>query len=130
MEKINYSCTLQVKAGPSIPIAGTLDVDGYEKLDITVPAAVGNTAGSADVAVAPGALSAVKLLIITASTYDGSVRFQTSGGANAIALDGPVTLIGSAAVGLLGSPLDTLTLTNTAASPATVQILAGRVAVS
>jgi hypothetical protein len=130
MEKINYSVTIQVAGGPSIPIAGVLEVDAYEKIAVTVPAKHGGADGTAEVAVSPGDLAHTKLLLISASSSDGSLHFKTSAvGAADVPITGPVTLIGGAACSLLGTAPDTLTFTNTAAADANVTILVGRKAV-
>lgn len=130
MEKINYSVTIQVVGGPSVPIAGVLEVDAYEKIDVTVPAKAGATDGTAVVTVSAGDLAHTKLLVLTASSKDGSLKFKTTAtGATAVPITGPVTLIGETACSLLEADPDKLTFTNAAASVATVTILVGRKAV-
>jgi hypothetical protein len=129
--KINYSVTVQVVGGPSLPIAGVLEVDAYEKIDVAVPAKAGAADGTADVTVSAGDLAHTKLLVMTASTQDGSLKFKTTAaGAAAVPLTGPVTLIGGTACSLLGADPDTLTFTNSAAAVAEVTILVGRKAVA
>lgn len=130
MEKISYSVTVQVAGGPSLPISGTLEVDAYEKIAITVPAKQNNVDGTAEVTVSPGALADTVLLLITASAVDGSQKFKTSAqNANDIPINGPVTLIGGTACSLLDANPDKLTFTNTAGKDATITILVGRKAV-
>ena len=127
MEKITYAVTVTVAGGPSLPIAGELKVDGYEKLDISVAAKVGTANGTADVAVAPGELAAVLLLVITPSVTNGTLAVRTSAnGAADIPLTGPITLIGTAAVSLLGAKPDRLVFTNSGGAAASVTILVGR----
>ncbi len=131
MERINFALTLQVIGGPSLPISGVLEVDAYEKIDVTVPPKVGSTNGTVDVVVSAGALADVKLLAVKASALDGSVFFKTSAaGAADIPITGPVTLIGGTACGLLGTAPDQITFSNSAASEAGVTILVGRNAVT
>jgi hypothetical protein len=130
VERISYSVTVQVAGGPSIPVAGVLEVDAYEKIAVTVPAKQGNANGTADVTVSPGNLAHTLLLLITASVADGSLHFKTSAqGAADMPITGPVTLIGGTACSLLGADPDKLTFTNTAAADAAVTILVGRKAV-
>jgi hypothetical protein len=127
VEKITYAVTVKVVGGPTIPLAGALDVDAYEKLDVTVPARAGGADGTADVAVAPGNLDAVRVLIITSSIEDGKLSFKTSAnGAADVPVTGPITLIGGGAVSLLGAKPDHLTFTNAAPTAAQVAILVGR----
>ena len=131
MEKINYSVTLQVAGGPSVPIAGVLEVDAYEKIAVTVPAKTGGVNGTADVAVSPSDLADTKLLVLTSSSKDGSLHFKTTAvGAVDVSITGPITLIGPTACSLLGTDPDSFTFTNTAADAATVMILVGRKAVA
>ena len=131
MEKINYSVTVQVVGGPSVPIAGVLEVDAYEKIDVTVPAKEGATNGTAEVTVSAGDLASTRLLVMKASAQDGSLSFTTTAtGAVAVPLTGPVTLIGGGACSLLAADPDSLTFTNSADTAATVTILVGRKAVA
>jgi hypothetical protein len=130
VEKINYSITVQVVGGPTVPIAGVLEVDAYEKIAVAVPAKAGAVDGAAEVAVSPGDLAHTRLLLITASSKDGSLHFKTSAaGAADVPITGPITLIGGAACSLLGTSPDKLTFTNTATEEAAVTILLGRKAV-
>jgi hypothetical protein len=130
MEKIAYSVTVQVASGPSIPISGVLNVDAYEKISVTVPAKQQGVDGEIEVAVSPGDLAHTKLLLITASSDDGSLQFKSSA-ANApdVPIRGPLTLIGETACSLLGTSPDKLTFTNSAPTEAKVNILVGREAV-
>jgi hypothetical protein len=75
-------------------------------------------------------LANTKLLLITASSDDGSLQFKSSA-ANAtnVPIRGPLTLIGETACSLLGASPDKLTFTNSAPTEANVNILVGRVAV-
>jgi hypothetical protein len=130
VEKISYSVTVQITGGPSVPIAGVLEVDAYEKIDMTVPAKAGAVDGKADVTVSPGDLDQTKLMIITASSKDGSLSFKTSAaGAADVPITGPLTMFGATACSLLGTKPDKFTFTNTAATAATVTIIVGRKAV-
>jgi len=113
-----------------VPIAGVLEVDAYEKIAVAVPAKQGAVNGTADVTVSPGDLAHTKLLLITASSKDGTLQFKTSAaGAADVAITGPITLIGGTACSLLGTNPDKLTFTNTGATEAAVTILLGRKAV-
>jgi len=131
MEKINFSVTIQVAGGPSIPISGVLEVDAYEKIAVVVPAKKQANDGKAEVSVSPGDLIHTRLILITASSDDGSLKFKTSAaGAADVPIKGPVTLIGATACSLLGATPDKLTFTNSAAAAANVTILVGRNAIA
>jgi hypothetical protein len=130
MERISFSVTIQVAGGPSLPIAGTLEVEAYEKFDIAVPPSVAGTNGSAKISVAPVDISKVQLLVIISDINDGTIKFQhssssTSSSQGVIDLQGPVTLIGTSAVSLLNEIAD-LTFTNSGSQAARVTLLVGR----
>jgi hypothetical protein len=130
MERISFSVTIQVAGGPSLPIAGTLEVEAYEKFDIAVPPSVAGTNGSAKISVAPVDISKVQLLVIISDINDGTIKFQHSSSSTSppqgvIDLKGPVTLIGTSAVSLLNEIAD-LTFTNSGSQAARVTLLVGR----
>jgi len=129
MEKINFTLSIQVTGGPAIAIAGLLEVDAYEKMEVTVPAKAA-AAGTAKVTVSPAQLADTKMLVIQATSKDGSLKFKTSeGGAVDRPITGPVTLLSGTACDLLGTQPDNLTFTNEAGAPATVTIFVARKAV-
>ena len=130
MERISFSVTIQVAGGPSLPIAGTLEVEAYEKFDIAVPPSVAGTNGSAKISVAPVDISKVQLLVIISDINDGTIKFQHSSSSTSppqgvIDLKGPMTLIGTSAVSLLNEIAD-LTFTNSGSQAARVTLLVGR----
>ena len=61
MANIGYTMSFQVANGPKILVTGTLNVDAYDKLEITVPASANNVDGTATVAVQPSAPAKVHL---------------------------------------------------------------------
>lgn len=131
MEKITYSLSIQVSGGPTLTIAGLVEADAYEKLDVTVPAKVGSTAGEAEVTVSAADLAQTKMLVIQASSSDGSLKYKTTApGATDVPINGPVTLVSGTAAELLGVKPDKLTFTNDAADPAMVTIFVARKAVA
>ena len=126
MEKVQYSITVQVAKGPVIQSGGTLEVDAYEKIDIEIAAGA-----TEEATISAGALADVRALVIKPSVEDKTISVKTSAaGAAAIALDGPITLIGAAAASLIGTAPDKFTFKNTGAAPASVQVLVGRKAVA
>ena len=131
MEKIIYSLSIQVSGGPTLTVAGVVEADAYEKLDVTVPAKVGQTAGKAEVTVSAADLAQTKMLVIQASSKDGSLKYKTTAqGATDVPINGPVTLVSGTATGLLGVKPDKLTFANDATVPATVTIFVARKAVT
>src|SRR5262245_65611124 len=95
-EKLNWSYVAQVVGGPIVAANGTLDVEAYLKLTVTVPAG-----GSLDVEVLPGGGGSVQLLVINPATPSEDLTYTV--GTEEVVLDGPHVLIGAGAVGLLRS---------------------------
>jgi len=118
-EKLNWSYVAQVVGGPTLAANGTLDVEAYLKLTVTVPAG-----GSLDVEVLPGGGGSVQLLVINPSTPSEDLTYTV--GTEEVVLDGPHVLIGAGAVGLLAATVGTLTFDNAGAADADIAILAGR----
>jgi hypothetical protein len=107
--------------GGSIDASGSLALDAVTTVSVAIDA---QSNEALDLQLAD--ISKLSFLAITASAYDGTVKVAASGaGATEVALTGPLILFG-ASIGLLGSSLATLTLTNdAAASVAEVHILIG-----
>ncbi|CAH1388046.1 hypothetical protein [Candidatus Nitrotoga sp. M5] len=115
-EKINWNFVTQALNGPSVSGAGTLEVEAYDKIAVTI--AVGATQ---QVNLVPS--GAVSLLIINPAVPDADLSYDVGG--NAIVLDGPHVLIGAGAVSLLGGATN-LSFTNNTAEDAIIEILLGR----
>ena len=105
----------------------TVQAEAYDKIEITVPTGSPNTA---TVDVQPGGADQVQLLMITASAYpmdgsgDAQLTYSMDGG-DSVALDAPVLLVGSGAVGLLGT-VNQMVLTNESDEEIDVSIVVGR----
>ncbi|MGB8020415.1 MAG: hypothetical protein WCF04_04240 [Candidatus Nanopelagicales bacterium] len=122
-ETINWSFSVAVANGPRVTGSDSLDVDAYDKASITLAAGDANV----DVQIQPSTTAGrVRVLIIGASAYDDAISFSADSGATSFALDGPVVLIGSGAVGLLAGAPQTLRLSNGTQDDVTVDILVGR----
>lgn len=127
-EKINWTLSVQVVGGPKISVSQTMEVEAYDKIDVTVPGGDDTTPGTATVEVQPGGASQVKFLLITSSLYDAKLTYKVNGGTEAVKLDALQLLMGSGAVGLLETTPQQLAFTNKAGlfAPASIQILVGR----
>jgi hypothetical protein len=122
-ETINWSVNLSVALGPRIAASGVQTMDAYDKISVQLAAA----ATDVDVDVQPSATAGdVRLLVITASSYDADVTFSADAGTTKFILDGPVVLIGAGPVRLLADPPQTLRFANPDANPVDVGILVGR----
>ena len=128
-EKIKWSVQFQVTGGPGAVKSGELEVTAYDKITATVPK--GGAKTEVDVQPSPDAID-VKLMVISAEPFGEKLTYQVPkangdpDGKNR-ALDGPHVLIGSGAVGLLGTkPPQVLFFYNNLDDDAVVQVLVGR----
>lgn len=115
-QKINWNYVTQALNGPSLSAAGDLEVDAYDKLEITLSDTL-----SQQVELVPNAN--MSLLIINPASPNADLTYEANG--NDVPLDGPQVLIGSGAVGLLGG-VTSLTFTNNTGADAVIEILIGR----
>jgi len=115
-EKMNWNYVAQALNGPSVSGAGSMEVDAYDKFDITV--ADGATQA---VNLVPG--DSLSLLIINPRTPSADLTYAVGG--NDVPLDGPHVLIGAGAVSLLGGATS-LSFTNNTGTDAVIEILIGR----
>lgn len=115
-EKIKLSFVAQVLKGPSVSAAENIEVDAYDKFEVTIP----DTVTQAVDLVPAGTIF---LLIISPNSPDENLTYDLSG--SPVKLDGPHTLVGTGAVGLLGGATS-LTFTNSTGADATIEILIGR----
>lgn len=120
---IDWAVSLSAAPGPRISQTGSLVVDAYDKVSITL-----EPQATADVdllpADAPGRLS---VLMLSASTYDLALTYSADGGTTTIPLDAPLVLLGRGAVERAGLPHRLQFANNTTAAVA-VDALIGRAA--
>jgi hypothetical protein len=115
-EKLLWTVAVQAVGGPQLAAADGLEVDGYDKFAIEVPAN-----GSIDVDLGPGGDAATCLVVLPPAGVSG-LTYEIDG--DAISLDAPLFLLGGA-VALTGSPA-TLTFSNADAADVSIEILLGR----
>ncbi|SHO44187.1 hypothetical protein [Desulfopila aestuarii] len=115
-EKINWNVVAQVMKGPSISAAASVEVDAYDKFQITLLDTVTQV-----VNLVPG--GTISLLVINPKKPDEKLTYDLGG--TDVKLDGPHILIGTGAVGLLGG-VTSLSFTNNTGADATIEILIGR----
>lgn len=115
-EKISWNYVAQALNGPSLSGQGVLEVDAYDKIEVTI------TAGATQqVNLVPS--GTVSLLVINPAIPDVNLSYKI--GVKVVALDGPHVLIGTGAVSLLGGATN-LSFTNNTGADATIEILLGR----
>ena len=115
-EKISWNFVVQALNGPSVSGAGTLELDAYDKVEVTIAAGA-----TQQVNLVPS--GTVSLIIINPVVPDVDLSYDVDG--NAVALDGPHVLIGAGAASLLGGAAN-LSFTNDTAADAIIEILLGR----
>jgi len=120
MPAINWTINLQAVGGPWVTQAGSVQIDAYQRAEVTVP-----TGATISIQV-PGGSANVGLLYIGCDLYGTLVTYQLNGAGNAIPLDGPRLFVGGSAMGMLPNPLDSLKVTNNAVDDVRIEILVGR----
>ena len=118
-ETLSWNYTVQVAGGPTVAGSGSLVVEAYVKLNVTVP-----KNKSLDVEVLPGTGGTVQILVIRPTVPSDKLSYKI--GADTVVLDGPQILVGAGAVSLLAASLGTLTFKNDTTADAEISILAGR----
>jgi hypothetical protein len=118
-QNLKWTLSLQVEGGPAVNQTGTLKVDDYDSIALSIQGGANQT-----VAI-PGLANLVKFLLVTADNPK-KVTFTPAGGTPQV-LDPMLILTGAGAITLLGNPPGNVKFTNTdAANPVNVQILVGR----
>lgn len=115
-EKLLWSVRVQAVDGPLLSASDAMDVEGYDKVAITIA-----DGGSTEVDLGPGG-AAVTCLVVIPGSSTPPLTYKI--GANDIALDAPLVLLGGA-VALAGSPA-TLKFTNATGADVPIEILVGR----
>lgn len=115
-EKIKWNYVVQALKGPSVSATGTIEVDAYDKFEVTIADTVTQA-----VNLVPSGI--VSVLLINPKSPDQNLSYEING--NPVVLDAPHLLLGSGAVGLLGG-VTSLTFTNATGADAVIEILIGR----
>ena len=123
---INVRLSVTVDQGPQIATSRTLELDAYDTLDVTIPA----DGNAHDVEVQPDDGAQIRLLALTASSYDPPLTWEADESGTQRQLDEPVVLAGASLASLLGSAANAIAFTNSGGTDQTVQILVGRQAVA
>lgn len=136
-EKIRWMLDVQVQGGPKISASDTIDIDAYDKIEVSLD----NDGVEKNVEIQPSSTGGqVQFILICSDHYDDlivyTIKDSTAAVINTIKLDSPQLFMGDGAVGLLDTePTDTTSKTpptslyfaNTSTHPsASIQILVGR----
>jgi hypothetical protein len=116
MANINVSSAIGVAGGPNFAVAAQLAVDAYEVINVTVPKGQKNLA---QVNLQPGAAGQVQLFYLASDLAPSLVKYAVGATGNVpnaanIALDQPLLLLGTGAIGLLGAAPQVLVLDGSA----------------
>lgn len=135
-ESITYSIDVSVAGGPRISQSRTVALEAYDKLKLVIP--TGTSGSGLEVNIQPGGQGLAKLLVISASVYDGLSYKVNDATTGEIQLDGPQFFSGEGGVGLLyepplsdasPAPPTKLFFLNASAEDITVEVLVARDAV-
>ena len=120
-ETINWLYSVRADRGPTAALNGTLTADAYEKISITLA-----PGASQDVTIGPGTWADILSFVVSADDLSGAITVEPDGAAAAVPLDAPFVLLGAGAVSLLGAGNATVTLENTGADEASIDIFVAR----
>ena len=127
--KIDWNLNVIVAGGPKTSVSRSVEVDAYDKIEVTVPKKGDPGADAKKVSVQPSGAGKVKFLLITSTLYDEKLTYKVDGG-NEIKLDAPQLFTGAGLVGLLNNTQKEFVFKNDVdppkAAPAAIQILVGR----
>lgn len=125
--KIILSGNIVVSDGPAFVLKRTLEVEAYDRIDVSVPASPATT--DKEVGLQPGGPGKVQFIAIVSDSYDDDLTYKINDiTADSRALDQPHLLAGKGALSLFdsASPPAKLFFSNAGSDEANVQILIGR----
>ena len=133
MAKIIVTANIVIPNGPKLALNQTVEIDAYDKIDVTIPAPPDAAAADMEVELQPGGPEQVKFIAIVSDWFSDKLSYKINDAtADPRTLDQPHLLAGAGAVSLFDSaaPPMSLFFTNASAGadakPANVQILIGR----
>lgn len=126
-EQIKWNINAQAVGGPKILASDTIEIEAYDKIDVTVEA----ESVDKEVQILPGEAGQVQFLLIKSDHYGDALTYKVNDSADVIQLDALHMLMGNGAIGLLNGPLKKLVFSNdlvlsSEKIPASVEILIGR----
>jgi hypothetical protein len=126
MVNINWQFQATIPGGPAMAISQpAISVDAYDVVAATIHATTNNVT----LALQPsGGAGKVVLLIVSSSQYDAGINYTVDALTDTHVLDGPLTLVGTGAIGLLhsGASPQTLVFNNMLPKDINVQVVVGR----
>jgi hypothetical protein len=120
--QVQWTTNLQISGGPAFSLPGSLAVDAYDDISLTVKK--GQKSAQVDL---PGAAGQVQLVLITSDYVDPKLTYTVKGAPAPTSLDATQLLVGTGAVALLGSPPLSITFDNSKGTQdANLHLLIGR----
>ena len=81
-EQIQWTFNIQAVGGPRKAASQTIEVEAYDKIQVTVDGDTGGGPGVKTVEVQPGGTGQVRFLLVTAGSYDPPLIYKVDGGAD------------------------------------------------
>lgn len=123
---VSYSAVLSTISGTSlVSFSGEFDADAYDKIEAVIP----HSSVETTVNVQPGGLTELQAMLIMSDNY-GNLTFEVDAYEVTYTLNGPMLLVGSGNIGMLGATCNDLLFTNAHGSiDRNVTILVARTAI-
>jgi hypothetical protein len=124
MAQIIVNANIVVPNGPALGFKQILDVDAYDKIDVSIPANPATTDKKVELV---GGTGDVQFIAITSDFFGSDLTYKINSSTTARTLDQPHLFMGKGAVSLFDAAPATLFFSNAATGQdAKVQILIGR----
>jgi hypothetical protein len=129
---VTWKLNLEVQSGPKVVEAKTVQVDAFDRIEVSVPDTTASPAET-EIDIQPGATGKIKVLLIRSNRYGDDLKYKvhdTTGDERA--LNEALFLAGNGSLDLIedaSAPLDKLLVTNTTGAAAVIEIIVGRSAV-
>ena len=129
---VTWKLNLEVQSGPKVLEAKTVQVDAFDRIEVTVPDTTGQPKAT-EIDIQPGAPGKIKVLLIRSNNYGDDLTYQVHDTSTDVrVLNDALFLAGGGSLELLdatSAPLDKLLVTNETGKPAIVEIIVGRAAI-
>lgn len=126
---ITWKLNLEIQSGPKLQVANTVQVDAYDRIEVSVPDSSG-TPEATTVDIQPGGAGKIKVLLIRSNRYGDDLVYQVHDDTtDERVLNDAVFLAGTGSLDLLEdvlAPLDKLLVTNTTGQDVVLEIIVGR----
>ena len=129
---ISWKLNLEVQSGPAVVETKTVQVDAFDRIEVTVPDSSAAPAAT-EIDVQPGATGKIKLLLIRSTAYGDNLKYKVHANTtDERVLNDAIFLTGKGSLDLLEdatAPLDKLFVTNTTGRSVVLEVIVGRSAV-